>query len=230
MSVARSSMPVPEREQLDAGQRLDGAARRRGAGDGLELREQRLALRGNPHLVACFKIDSDDSLKRGNRHRGVDGVHNAPENAARCGSGLCGRCAHERGSLSAARGVTAAPPSVSVSRRTTSKASRVVGDALGGPPAGVHDRRVVAAAEVAADRGQRLRGELAREVHGDLAWPGDARRRGWWRGARRRRCRTPRRCAPGSRATVVARASACAGRGRGRRAPRRRARRSRRGR
>ena len=44
MSVARSSMPDARRQDLHAGERLDGAARRGGAGDGLQLREQRVAL------------------------------------------------------------------------------------------------------------------------------------------------------------------------------------------
>src|SRR5205085_7014015 len=35
----------------------------------------------------------------------------------------------------------------------------------------VDHRRMVASAEAAADLGQRARGELLREVHGDLAWP-----------------------------------------------------------
>src|SRR3954453_8721503 len=51
----------------------------------------------------------------------------------------------------------------------------VAGDALRGPPAGVQDGGVVAAAEGAADRRQRLVGQLAREVHGDLARPGHGR-------------------------------------------------------
>ena len=40
MSVARSSAPVGERAELNAGERLDGAARRGDAGDDTELREQ----------------------------------------------------------------------------------------------------------------------------------------------------------------------------------------------
>ena len=49
----------------------------------------------------------------------------------------------------------------------------IVGDPLGGALARVQDGRVVAVAERAADRRQGLVGELAREVHGDLAGPGD---------------------------------------------------------
>ena len=45
-----------------------------------------------------------------------------------------------------------------------------------GPPAGVQDGGVVAPAELPADRRQRGAGELAREVHRELARPGDARR------------------------------------------------------
>src|SRR3954470_8872014 len=49
----------------------------------------------------------------------------------------------------------------------------VLGDPLGGALAGMHDRRVVAVAEGAADRRQADARELAREVHGDLARGGD---------------------------------------------------------
>jgi hypothetical protein len=44
-------------EQLDAGERLDGATGRGGPRHGLELGEQRLALSRNLHLVACFRVD-----------------------------------------------------------------------------------------------------------------------------------------------------------------------------
>ena len=48
-------------DDLDAGEGLHGAPRRRGAGHGLELGEQRLALSGNLHLGACFRsIRTDD--------------------------------------------------------------------------------------------------------------------------------------------------------------------------
>src|SRR4051794_29856649 len=50
------------------------------------------------------------------------------------------------------------------------------GDSLGGATARVHDRGVVAPPEGAADRRQRLVRELAREVHRDLARPGQRRR------------------------------------------------------
>src|SRR5438067_42604 len=50
----------------------------------------------------------------------------------------------------------------------------VAGEASRGAPPGVEHRRVVAPAEVPADGGQRLTGELPREVHGELAGPGDA--------------------------------------------------------
>jgi hypothetical protein len=50
----------------------------------------------------------------------------------------------------------------------------VGGEALGGAPAGVHDGGVVAPAEAPANGGERLGGVLAREVHGDLAGPGEA--------------------------------------------------------
>src|SRR3954447_15764554 len=50
----------------------------------------------------------------------------------------------------------------------------VLGDARGRALAGVQDGRVVAAPEGAPDRGQRLVGELAREVHGELARPVEA--------------------------------------------------------
>src|SRR5919106_5994126 len=49
---------------------------------------------------------------------------------------------------------------------------RIGGDPLGRTPAGVQDRGVVAAAERAPDRRQRLVGQVAREVHGYLARPG----------------------------------------------------------
>ena len=48
---------------------------------------------------------------------------------------------------------------------------------------GGEDRGVVAAAEAAADLRQALVGELAREVHRDLAGPGDLRAGGRARGA-----------------------------------------------
>ncbi len=47
-------------QDLHAGERLHGAAGRGGAGHGLQLREQRVALRGKFHLVACFTVDSDE--------------------------------------------------------------------------------------------------------------------------------------------------------------------------
>src|SRR4051794_33626934 len=62
----------------------------------------------------------------------------------------------------------------------------ILGHALGRAPAGVEDRRVVAPAERLADGRQRLVGELARQVHGDLARPGD------WSGAARREHRVDR--------------------------------------
>ena len=61
LHVGRAELDaVGGREDLHAGERLDGAAGRGGAGDGLQLREQRVALRGKFHLVACFTVDSDD--------------------------------------------------------------------------------------------------------------------------------------------------------------------------
>ena len=42
MSVARSSTPSLGGDELDTGERLDGAARRRDASDGLQLREELL--------------------------------------------------------------------------------------------------------------------------------------------------------------------------------------------
>src|SRR4051794_11354279 len=50
----------------------------------------------------------------------------------------------------------------------------ILGHPRRGAPAGVEDRRVVAAAEPGSDRGQGLLRVLAREVHGDLPRPGDA--------------------------------------------------------
>ncbi len=56
----------------------------------------------------------------------------------------------------------------------------VGGQARRGAAAGVQHRRVVAATELPPDRGQRGVRELAREVHGELAGPGDS----WRAGAR----------------------------------------------
>src|SRR3954471_1965179 len=53
---------------------------------------------------------------------------------------------------------------------------RVGGHALGRAPAGMQDGRVVATREARADGGEGLTGVLAREVHRDLARPGEARR------------------------------------------------------
>src|SRR5271165_6791826 len=50
----------------------------------------------------------------------------------------------------------------------------VVCDARRGPPPRVQDGRVVTTAELPADGRKRLAGELAREVHRDLARPGYA--------------------------------------------------------
>ena len=50
--------------QLDAGERLDGAARRRGTGDGLELGEQRVAASRELHVVGGLK-SSMEMIKRG---------------------------------------------------------------------------------------------------------------------------------------------------------------------
>ena len=47
----------------------------------------------------------------------------------------------------------------------------VVGDARGGTSPGMEHGRVVASAEVPADRRQRFAGELTRQIHGDLARP-----------------------------------------------------------
>src|SRR4051794_4042880 len=46
-------------------------------------------------------------------------------------------------------------------------------DPRGGTPAGVEDGRVVAPAEGLPDGGKALSRVLAREEHGDLAWPDD---------------------------------------------------------
>src|SRR3954470_2095106 len=52
----------------------------------------------------------------------------------------------------------------------------VSGHALGRAPAGMQDGRVVATREARADGGEGLTGVLAREVHRDLARPGEAGR------------------------------------------------------
>ena len=62
----------------------------------------------------------------------------------------------------------------SVKRRTMSEASGSAAMRSAVAPAGVEDGRVVAAAEARADGREGLVGVLAREVHGDLARPGDA--------------------------------------------------------
>ena len=75
---------------------------------------------------------------------------------------------------------------------TASQASGVGGDALRRAVAGVQDGGVVAAAEARGrSPGASALGELAREVHGDLARPGDGGRAAGARGARRARRRTP---------------------------------------
>ena len=64
-------------DHLDAGERLDGAARAGRAGDGLELREQRVALGGKSHLVRLLQIRFGRLLKvEVTVIRAVDGVHN----------------------------------------------------------------------------------------------------------------------------------------------------------
>ena len=71
----------------------------------------------------------------------------------------CAAAVHTSRRQSVSRGgVTASPaPSDSVRRRTSVEGLGVAGDALGRALAGVQDGRVVAAAEGAPDRGQRLR-------------------------------------------------------------------------
>ena len=117
MSVARSSMPDAGRQELHAGERLDGAARRGGAGDGLELREQRVALRGKSSS-RCLLHDSIRTTTQDEVTviRGVDGVHNR-RRARTLRVGSCAAPVHTGGgSLSAARGVTTRSPRCAATR------------------------------------------------------------------------------------------------------------------
>ena len=60
MSVARSSTRVVGGDDLDAGERLDGAARRRDASDGLQLREE--LLRGGRELHDELPLEGEEVI------------------------------------------------------------------------------------------------------------------------------------------------------------------------
>ena len=97
-------------EDLDARQGLHGAAGGGGAGDGLELGEQRLALRGNLHLVACFAIESDRYSLMRVTVIWVSMVCTSRAKVAAASRNLAvGGCAHETTQSVSPRGVTGGP-------------------------------------------------------------------------------------------------------------------------
>src|SRR3954452_19918493 len=96
------------------------------------------------------------------------------DSPARCGMGTHSRAAD------GARSLSVPPVAIRPAEQLGQALHLVVGLAVGaepggGPAHGVHDGRVVAPTEAPADLGERELGRLAREVHGDLAGPDQAR-------------------------------------------------------
>src|SRR3954468_19283046 len=108
------------------------------------------------------------------KERAVRGVHlfTAPETPAACEKAMNRSWACKRRSLS----VAAVVMDPFGQRPNRFGCLGVRGDTLCGALAGMQHGGVVAAAEGAADGGEALPCVLAREVHGDLARPGDPRR------------------------------------------------------
>ena len=214
MSVARSSMAPLGGRELDAGERLDGAAGRGDAGDGLELRRgaRRATSRASRWSTSRRRIDVIGAVEvcdsRADRaaERGAAGT-------ADCGWRADKSVRRSRSRIGCRR--------ARVRRRVDSVVRLGVGgDALGGALAGVQDRGVVAAAEGAADRREASR----RSARARGTWrPGAARRRGRARLVERSSSRREAERAagrpPGSR-RPTRRAGAARRPGRGRRGPR----------
>ena len=170
MSVARSSHPSWRGRELDAGQRLDRAAGRGDSADGLQLCEQSIALERDLH---------DEYLRK--ELEVIEGMRSCGEL----------RDLPQIASEVAVEGGQASLSTVAVGLSCADTTAASVGDlvdnllivleAFGDALAGVQDGGVVAPAEGPADRRQRRAGEIAREVDGHLARPGDRRRRGWAR-------------------------------------------------
>ena len=145
--------------------------------------------------------------ERAHRHRGVEGVHNRRRSRKLRLESCAAACAHGRESVSAA----AASRGPAASAEDLGQAADglvcvgVVGDALRRPPVGVQDGRVVAAAEGAADRRQRLRRSARARGTSRSAAAMRLRRRGSTRRAPRPRGRTPRRSRSWISRTVIAR-------------------------
>src|SRR5215207_1480135 len=120
------------------------------------MREQRVALGGKSHLVPCFTFESDDYLSRCSRHKGCAWCAEPPENPQAANRKLCGECAHERGSLSAAAAsrLPLSPPQGVRKAANHGEGLGVAGDPLGGAAACVQNRRVGAPAEGMGDGGK----------------------------------------------------------------------------
>ena len=148
---------------LDAGQRLHGAAGGRHAGDRLQLGEQFGA------RVDSFTTKTSSS--RGKSHRGCGSVDEAGRTPQRAGvvhtSGRDPGVCQSRGRIAAEEALGQVAEQCRGPRGRRRGARRSAGRRGG--------RWCGRDAEARADRGQGLGGVLAGQVHGDLTRPGDPR-------------------------------------------------------